>query len=644
MNIYITGLGSGYEVEHLVRLFYPMAPLTLTPPEDGADCVWAEKRPDKLWAMVRQGGKSQTAEAPLPIPVEEGGETPEFALASLTYDLLRSWTGIRPPWGKMTGVRPVRLVHDKRAAGWTEEEIDDFFLKRFDCSPEKYGMAKAIADLQEPILKVGSAPKTYSLYIGIPFCPSRCSYCSFVSCNLDRDRKMVQPYVDCLCNEVEEIRRQADKAGLKIGDKILSIDGKDAKGFTTEQVSSRLKGEPGSKVKVTVEHLDGTQQTAAIRRERIAIPGVPYAGWVADGIGYIRHSDFTEGCYEEMRAAIERLRTEKPLKGLVLDYRSNGGGIMQEAVKILGMFVPKGTEVVSTKGRSEDSKQVFRTDTEPILADLPLTVLINGNSASSAEIVAGALQDLDRAVLIGQRSFGKGLVQSPRPLGYNAMLKLTTAKYYIPSGRCIQAIDYSHSQEGSVRAVPDSLISEFTTRAGRKVYDGGGVMPDIATDPEYISRFALTLYALGFIEDFGDEYTRRNPGRQIDIRTFSITDKDYADFAEFMQDKKVPYESDTRRALKALKKAAEDDRFADLKNKFEQVEAELKDDTQTNLETYRTQVVETINNDIVMRHGYQAGVIEHSLSGDKEVKKAVEVLGDPAEYARITREQDTKRK
>ena len=216
MNIYITGLGSGYEVEHLVRLFYPMAPLTLTPPEDGADCVWAEKRPDKLWAMVRQGGKSQTAEAPLPIPVEEGGETPEFALASLTYDLLRSWTGVRPPWGKMTGVRPVRLVHDKRAAGWTEEEIDDFFLKRFDCSPEKYGMAKAIADLQEPILKVGSAPKTYSLYIGIPFCPSRCSYCSFVSCNLDRDRKLVQPYVDCLCKEVEAIRDEADKAGLML--------------------------------------------------------------------------------------------------------------------------------------------------------------------------------------------------------------------------------------------------------------------------------------------------------------------------------------------------------------------------------------------------------------------------------------------
>ena len=195
-----------------------------------------------------------------------------------------------------------------------------------------------------------------------------------------------------------------------------------------------------------------------------------------------------------------------------------------------------------------------------------------------------------------------------------------------------------------MRTVPDSLISEFTTRAGRKVYDGGGVMPDIATDPEYISRFALTLYALGFIEDFGDEYTRRNPGRQIDIRTFSITDKDYADFAEFMKGKKVPYESDTRRALKALKKAAEDDRFAQLKDKFEQVEAELKDDTQTNLETYRTQVVEAINNDIVMRHGYQAGVIEHSLPGDREVAEAVRVLNDPATYGRITREQDTKRK
>ena len=436
----------------------------------------------------------------------------------------------------------------------------------------------------------------------------------------------------------------ADKAGLVVGDLLLEVNGESIKGYEVSKVSSMLKGTPGTTLHLKVRKLlTGQEEELTFKRERIVVSGIPYWSVIDDSIGYIVHKDFSEDCSNDIRNAVMSMK-KAGIKGLIIDLRGNGGGILQEAVKILGMFVPKGTEVVSTKGRSEDSKQVFRTDTEPILADLPLTVLINGSSASAAEIVAGALQDLDRAVLIGQRSFGKGLVQSPRPLGYNAMLKLTTAKYYIPSGRCIQAIDYSHSQEGSVRAVPDSLISEFTTRAGRKVYDGGGVMPDIATDPEYISRFALTLYALGFIEDFGDEYTRRNPGRQIDIRTFSITDKDYADFAEFMQDKKVPYESDTRRALKVLKKAAEDDRFAELKNKFEQVEAELKDDTQTNLETYRTQVVETINNDIVMRHGYQAGVIEHSLSGDKEVKKAVEVLGDPAEYARITREQDTKRK
>ena len=436
----------------------------------------------------------------------------------------------------------------------------------------------------------------------------------------------------------------ADKAGLKIGDKIIAIDGKDARGFTTEQVSERLKGEPGSTVKVTVEHLDGTRQSVAIRRERIAIPGVPYAGWVADGIGYIRHSDFTEGCYEEMRAAVERLRREGELKGLVLDYRSNGGGIMQEAVKILSMFVPKGTEVVSTKGRTADSRQAYRTESEPILPDLPLAVLVNGNTASAAEIVAGALQDLDRAVLVGQRSFGKGLVQSTRPLGYNTMLKLTTAKYYIPSGRCIQAIDYSHSQQGSVRTVPDSLISEFTTRAGRKVYDGGGIMPDLVTEPEYVSRFAVTLYALGFIEDFGDDYMRRHAGDTIDVRTFTITDADYADFAEFMKDKKVPYASDTRRALKALKKAAEEDRFEELAAKFERVESELKDDTQTNLETYRREVVEAINNDIILRHAYTAGVIEHSLTDDAELQQAVGVLQSPDEYRRITTEQDTKKK
>ena len=387
-------------------------------------------------------------------------------------------------------------------------------------------------------------------------------------------------------------------------------------------------------------------QTAAIRRERIAIPGVPYAGWVADGIGYIRHSDFTEGCYEEMRAAIERLRTERPLKGLVLDYRSNGGGIMQEAVKILGMFVPKGTEVVSTKGRSEDSKQVFRTDTEPILADLPLTVLINGSSASAAEIVAGALQDLDRAVLIGQRSFGKGLVQSPRPLGYNAMLKLTTAKYYIPSGRCIQAIDYSSRDEkGAVKSVPDSLVREFRTRGGRKVYDGGGIMPDERIDPEYISRFAMTLYAMGYVDDFADLYFREHGMQRIDPRTFTLTDADYERFEQFMADKEVKYESDTRRALNRIKEAARADLYEEsLAAEIEAIEAGIRDDKATNLQTYKREIMETLNGAVILRYSYAEGVTEHTLTEDREVHRAVALLDDGKEYARILHEQDTVRK
>ncbi len=436
----------------------------------------------------------------------------------------------------------------------------------------------------------------------------------------------------------------ADRAGLKIGDKIMSIDGKDARGFTTDQVSALLKGDPGTQVKVSVEHLDGQQQTVTLTRERIAIPSIPYAGWAAEGIGYIRHSDFTEGSYEEMRAAIERLRSEGRLQGLILDYRSNSGGILQEAVKILSMFLPKGTEVVTTKGRTAESAQVYRTASEPAFPDLPLVVLVNGNSASAAEIVAGALQDLDRAVLVGQRTFGKGLVQSTRPLGYNAMLKLTTAKYHIPSGRCIQAIDYSHSQQGAVNAVPDSLISEFTTRAGRRVYDGGGVMPDLRTEPEYISRFAATLYALGFIEDFADDYMRRNPGKPDDLVSFTITDADYDDFRTFMQDKEVPYESDSRRALKQLRDAAKADRFDAIGEQIEALEKNLRDDTQANLETYRKEIVRSIDNDIVLRHGYTEAVLAHSLPDDRDVQQAIELLHNPQEYARILTEQDTPRK
>lgn len=429
----------------------------------------------------------------------------------------------------------------------------------------------------------------------------------------------------------------ADRAGIRIGDRIVRIDGQEARGMTIEQVSALLKGSPGTKVKLTVERLlGGEQQELTLRRERIAIPSVPYYGYVADGIGYIQHSDFTEGSYDELRAALEALQRQGELRGLILDYRSNGGGILQEAVKIVSLFVPKGTEVVSTRGRAKDAGHTFRTESAPVAPNLPLAVLVNGNTASSAEIVAGALQDLDRAVLIGQKSFGKGLVQSTRPLGYNTMVKMTTAKYYMPSGRCIQAIDYSaHEGRGGAKQVPDSLVHAFTTRAGRTVYDGGGITPDVRTEPQYVSRFAMTLYALGFIEDFVDDYMREHAGDTIDNRTFSITDADYDRFVAFMQDKEVPYESDTRRVLKSLKTAAGNDRYTELEEEIERLESQLRDDKLTNLATYRGEITDAINSDVVLRHSYVEGVVEHGLTDDREVAEAVRLLGDPAQLARM---------
>ena len=434
----------------------------------------------------------------------------------------------------------------------------------------------------------------------------------------------------------------ADKAGLKIGDRILAIGDEEAKGFTTEQVSSRLKGEPNTTVKLRIESLDGTTREVQILRERISIPAISYAGLVAEGIGYIRHDDFTDSCAAELRAAIEQLIKEHNIHSLVIDYRSNGGGFMHEAVKIVGLFTPRGTEVVRTKGRT--GEEHYKTSTEPLYPDLKLALLVNSGSASASEIVSGSLQDLDRAVLVGQRTLGKGLVQTTLPLGYNAMLKLTTAKYYIPSGRCIQEIDYSHSQQGEVRVIPDSLIKEYTTRNGRKVYDGGGIMPDVRLEPQYISRFAATLYALGFIEDFGDDYIRRNGYRKIDCKTFRITDQDFEDFVRFMEDKEVPYESETRQALKLIKKAAENDRFTEMSEQIATLEAELKDDTKTNLATYRREVEKVLTDDIILRHGYRRGVTEHSLEEDSELQRAVEILRDTATYHRILREQDTVRK
>jgi carboxyl-terminal processing protease len=434
----------------------------------------------------------------------------------------------------------------------------------------------------------------------------------------------------------------ADECGLKIGDKIVAIEGKDMKGANVEDISKSLRGEPNTIVRVTIEKLlTGEREELKIRRRPIVIPSITYAGYVAEGVGYIRHADFTDKCYDDMRAAIQHLQSQGELRSLILDYRNNGGGVLQSAVKVLSLFVPKGTMVVETRGRGNKSHKLY-TEYEPLLPKTPLAVLINGNSASAAEIVAGAIQDLDRGVLIGQRSFGKGLVQGTTPLGYNAYAKITVGKYYIPSGRCIQAVNYS--TDGRAEQVADSLIKEFKTRGGRKVYDGGGIMPDKKFAPKYISSFAVTLYLMGIIEDFGDDYIRRNGSKPIDVKTFSITDEDYADFVKLAMEKDIPYKSESRTALEKLRKSLAKERNTSLDEALNTIDKGLKDDKRSNLETFRKEITEQINQNIVLRYAYAAGVIANSLAGDEEVQAAVKLLADKAEYERITTKQDTARK
>lgn len=435
----------------------------------------------------------------------------------------------------------------------------------------------------------------------------------------------------------------SDLAGIKIGDKILAIDGQSMKGMDVSVISSRLKGEPESDVEVVIErNIGGAVDTLRLTRKRISIPSVNYAGIIRDGVGYISHNDFIEGSYDEMRRAVEQLLATDSLRGIVLDYRSNGGGVMQEAVDIASLFVPRGSRVVSLMGRDSSSLKHLDTRYAPLAENIPVVVLVSGNSASASEILAGALQDMDRAVVMGSRTYGKGLVQGTRYVGYNSYLKYTTAKYYTPSGRCVQSRNYATMRnEGSVTTVPDSLISEFRTRAGRKVYDGGGIVPDVKIEPQYVSRFAVTLYAMGLMEDWADRYMRTHHTDKIDVRSFSITDEDYADFCRFIADKEISYESETRQALKTLERAMERDRYNEsLGEAVEQLKAQLKDDKLSNMQTYRGEIVDALNSDIVMRHAYNEGVQERIAATDEEVDRAIELILNAEEYQRILTSQD----
>lgn len=442
----------------------------------------------------------------------------------------------------------------------------------------------------------------------------------------------------------------SDKAGLKAGDRILSVDGVDMTGREVAFASDRMRGKAGTTATLVVRPIADTTvtKTVTLKRERIAVPAVPYYGWIKDSVGldsvgYIRLNSFTENCAAEVRAALLSLQqNHAPLKGLILDLRDNTGGILGEAVKIVGLFTPRNTTVVTTRGRVPEMNATYRTVGEPVAPTVPLAVLINSASASASEIVAGSLQDLDRAVIIGQRSFGKGLVQSTRPVGENGYVKLTTAKYYTPSGRCIQAMDYSHrNEDGSVGVLPDSLIRSFRTAGGRMVYDGGGIMPDYKTEVDYFGKFTIILLGSGYIDDFANRYAiEHKPGRN-----FAIDDSTYAAFCDMMADKPIAFESGTERLLEQLRKVAEREKYSDrIAGELEAIALKIKDDKAAELKAFAPEIRNVLADAIMTRWYYDAGRLEYMLRRDKTARQAADILLDRGEYTRIITTQDTDKK
>jgi len=429
----------------------------------------------------------------------------------------------------------------------------------------------------------------------------------------------------------------AQKSGLKAGDKILEINGKPAKGKSYDDVSSYLKGQAGTTVNLLIQR-DGESKPLekTITREIIKIDNIPYYGMVDQHTGYIKLTGFTQDASKEMRQAFLKLKEGNDLKGVILDVRGNGGGLLNEAVDIANIFVERGQEIVSTKGKMEDKNRAHLTMNPPVDLNIPLVVMVDHSSASASEILAGSMQDLDRAVVIGQRTFGKGLVQNVVPLSYNAQMKITVAKYYIPSGRCIQAIDYAHKKkDGSFGKIPDSLIRAFKTKNGRTVYDGGGINPDLITKPRRFSNLALTLYSKYLIFDFATQFAREH----VTIppaKTFEINDSIYSSFLAFISGKDYTYNTKSERALEALKnEAMKEDYYDALKEEYDHLKGRMEADKKDDMKKYKDQVEELLKMEIVTRYFYQKGKIEAALKQDPDLAYAISTINDPEKYAAI---------
>jgi carboxyl-terminal processing protease len=427
----------------------------------------------------------------------------------------------------------------------------------------------------------------------------------------------------------------AQKADIRPGDRLMKINDVDLTAKNNDQVSLLLKGQKGAPIKLLLKRGDAEPVEKKLIRDEIKQPNVSYYGMVDGNMGYIKLDKFLENSYDEVNDALVNIKKNNP-NGIILDLRSNGGGILQDAVKIVNLFVPKGVEVVSQKGKVKEKNFTYSTQNTPVEPNLPLVVLVNSRSASASEIVAGSLQDLDRAVIIGQRSYGKGLVQQTFNLPYNSLVKITIAKYYIPSGRCVQALDYTHRKDdGSVVKVADSLMHEFKTKDGRSVYDGGGVFPDVVVKQDRFANVTQTLVSKLLIFDYATQY--RNAHNSIgDIRSFHLSDGDYNDFIKYLADKNYSYTTSTEKLVNNLKtEATKEKQFAGIQAEYDALKAKVLNSKKNDLQQNKDEIRQVVENEIASRYYYEKGRYETNFKYDKELAQSVKIMQDKFQVASI---------
>ena len=425
--------------------------------------------------------------------------------------------------------------------------------------------------------------------------------------------------------------------GLKAGDKIYAINGESAKGKSSSEVSDKLKGTPGTSFVLTVmRYGDTVTRDFDVVREKIKIPNIPYYGMVSDDIGYINLSQFNPNSAENVKNAFNNLVIDNNIKGVILDLRGNGGGLLNEAVSIVNIFVPKNKIIVTTKGKVSRNTHEHRTRNIGTNTQIPLVVLVNDYSASASEIVAGAIQDLDRGVVIGEKTFGKGLVQNILDLPYGAKMKLTVAKYYIPSGRCIQAIDYfDEADADSINSLPDSLLHAFKTVGGRGVYDKGGIIPDIVVDARSFSQISGDLYAQNYLFNFTNEFVLKNDSI-ASPKEFVITDSVFSDFKRYVVNQNFDYKTETEILIERIKESAEREDYTDaIKDELEELTEEIAEEKKKDIDKNRSEIEEMLKVEIVTRYYYQQGKIESSLVNDPDILEAIKVLSNKSLYSSI---------